>query len=117
MTDEPVTFVVERHHGVERPSIIVGPLPEWLVAKGQNRLVYALRVDKLPQAEQDFWLKKPCTELLDVYHWLRDEGTLPPANLTDPPRQDNGEKGVLRGEASWWRPPPRYWDPAERTEP
>jgi hypothetical protein len=110
MADEPVTFVVERRNGgAESPSIVYGKLPTRLTVKGSQLLVYALRLDKLEPEHRQFWLSKPTEEMLEVYRWLRDEGTLPPANLADPPRKNTRDEGTMRGEASWWKPPPRPW--------
>lgn len=108
MPDEPVTFVVERHHGREKPSVIVGPLPDWLTAKGTDRLVYSLRLDRIENGAA--LAKRPVSHLYALFVQLRKADKLPPPNSADPPRKDVGDKGVLRGKGSWWTPPPRLWD-------
>lgn len=111
MPDEPVTFVVERTAaGGEVACVYYDRRPDPKV------VVYQLRLDRLEPEHRRFWLSKSTREMLEVYHWLRDENTLPPPNSADPPRKDTGDKGVLRGEASWWRPPRRYWDKEESSE-
>jgi hypothetical protein len=109
VSDEPITFVVERRvGGGEVACVYYDRLPERLTRKGQMAVVYQVRLDRLEPEHRRFWLSKSTRELLDVYRWLRDEGTLPPPNLADPPRKDTGEKGTLHGEH--WQPPLRYWD-------
>src|SRR5262245_42636142 len=83
---ESITLVVERHAGREYAMLLRGPLTGRLAEKGA-RPVYMLRIDRLGAPERDFWLSKGCAELLAVWRWLRDEGTLPPPNLADPPRK------------------------------
>ena len=103
---EPVTLVVERRADREYASIVRGPLTGRLAEKGRVRPVYMLRLDRLGETERDFWLSKDCAELLAVYRWLRDEGTLPPPNLADPRQKTEGRKGLLVGPDNWWRPKP-----------
>jgi hypothetical protein len=108
MSDEPVTFVVERNHGREAASILYGPLPERLKAKldgGQTRLVYAWRLDKLPNGEM--LRQMPIADLYEQFTRMRAENKLPPSNLADPPRKtDGGQKGTERGPETWWKPTP-----------
>jgi hypothetical protein len=103
MPDDPITFIVERRHGRESACIIYGSLPEWLTAKGQNRMVYAWRLDKVPDGAA--LAQKPIAELYAQYVTQRDNGRLPPSNLADPPRPKE-EQGSLRGPDTWWRPTP-----------
>lgn len=105
MSDEPITFVVERHHGGESACIIYGPLPSWLTAKGSNRMIYAWRLDRVPEGAA--LAQKPIAELYAQYVVQRDAGRLPPSNLADPPRQAaGGQKGMERGPETWWEPTP-----------
>lgn len=53
--DEPITFVIERHNGQEYPSVVYGKLPGRLREKlhdGNRKLVVAIRLDTMPNAEQ-----------------------------------------------------------------
>jgi hypothetical protein len=70
------------------------------------RPIYTLRIDRLPPDAQEFWMSKSCAELLATYHWLRDEGTLPPSNIADPPKEKRRE-GRLMGD--WWTQPKKPW--------
>jgi hypothetical protein len=104
MPDDPITFVIERRHGRESACIIFGPLPEWLTAKGSGRMVYALRLDKLPNGAA--LAGKSIDYLQARYIALRDAGKLPPSNLADPPRPKEERNEVRRGPTTWWRPTP-----------
>lgn len=114
MSDEPVIFVVERRpggaRGDETPSLFRGPLPEYLTAPskqagGANRLVYAWRLDRLPNGAA--LAQMPLGDLFDQWKRLRAEGKLPPSNMADPPRKvEGGQKGIERGPETWWKPKP-----------
>ena len=105
---EPIYFVIERGVGGEEIACLYY---DRLFGRATKR-VYTLRIDKLPEAEQQFWLSKPLPELLDVYRWLRDEGTLPAPNLADPPKEKPRQG---REVGNWWKPTPlprgRDWTP------
>jgi hypothetical protein len=106
---EAIFFVVERRAGREEPAIYHDRLPERLTRKTKGEvspIVYALRLDKLPDLDLTKWLAVPLKLLYRNYCALRDAGKLPPSNLADPPRE-KGEQGVKRGE--YWTPPKRGW--------
>lgn len=96
---EPIYLVIERTPSGEVACVY----RDRLMAGTQRRAVYTLRIDKLLPDQQQFWLSKGCTELLDVYRWLREEGTLPPQNLADPPREKPRQGREL---GNWWEPTP-----------
>ncbi len=99
---EAIFFVVERRaSGGEEAAIYRDVLPKWL--KGP-KIVYALRLDKLPDGER--WAKLPLAQVYAQYCWLRDHGKLPPANLTPPPRKSDGATRLLGDR---WKPPARAW--------
>jgi hypothetical protein len=104
MPADPITFVIERRHGKESACIIFGPLPDWLTAKGSGRMVYALRLDKLPNGLD--LAKLSIGDLARSYRAMRKAGRLPPSNLADPPRKAEGQQGSLRGPDTWWKPTP-----------
>lgn len=112
---EPVTFVIERRHGgPESGCIIYGPLPKRLT--GAPALVWAIRLDKLPNGEA--MRQMPIAYLVEQYQQQRAAGTLPPSNLIDPPpKTDGGQKGIERGPKTWWKPTPLPrgddWKPAK----
>lgn len=99
---EPIYFVIER--GVSGQEIACLYFDR-LFSRATER-VYTLRIDKLPPEQQQFWLGKSLVELLDVYRWLRDEGTLPPSNLTDPPKEKPRQGREL---GNWWTQPVPPW--------
>lgn len=102
--NEPITFVVEARAGRETPSVVYGLLPTRLTMKGSKLLVYAYRMDKMPNGAEA--AKKPIDELYQNFVVQRKSGTLPQSNLADPPQKsDGGRKGSLRGEENWWKPP------------
>lgn len=110
---EPVIFAVERHAGREIPAVYRGSLPLRLTRKiprlpdgtpaEPGLLVYAVRLDKLPNRRKSATL----AELFAQFLHMRKMGTLPAPNLVDPPMKGEGRKGTLRGEA--WKPPARTW--------
>lgn len=113
---EPIIFVVERGAGgSETPAVYIDRLPVRLTRKitrlpdgtpaEPNPIIYALRLDKLPDAER--WLGLPLDRLYRAYLALRDQGKLPPPNLTDPPRPAASRGNRLLGEQ--WEPPARTW--------
>lgn len=102
---EPVTFVIERRHGREFGSVIYGPLPERLTHKGSTRLVFAWRLDKLPNGEA--LRQMPIADLVEQYERMKAAGKLPASNLADPPKKaEGGQKGMQRGPETWWKPTP-----------
>lgn len=105
---EPIYFVIERGVSGEEIACIYYDR----LFGSATRRVYTLRLDKLPSDQQQFWLSKKHAELLDAYRWLRDEGTLPPPNLADPPREKPRQGREL---GNWWRPKPlprgQDWQP------
>jgi hypothetical protein len=117
MPDDPITFCVERNNGQEAASIIYGPLPERLKAKldgGQTKLIFACRLDKLPNGEM--LRQMPIADLYEQFVRMRAQNKLPPSNLADPPKQAaGGQKGMERGPETWWKPTPlprgRDWTP------
>lgn len=120
---EPVTFVVERHAGRELPCIYVGPLPTRLTRKigrlpdgtpaEPNPVVYALRLDKLSGGAD--LANRAVDELYKLFCHLRERGTLPPPNLTEPTAKSEGRKGAILGEH--WEPPVATWDRAAPGRP
>lgn len=123
--NEPIYFVVERGAGgKEVASIYYDQLMPHLTRKSAKdpkgrqiekpALIYALRLDRLEPSARDFWLSKSSTELLEVYHWLRDEGTLPPSNLAEPPKEKRDER---RAFGEWWTQPEVPWDSKKPYDP
>lgn len=111
---EPVIFAVERHAGGEKSGIYYDTrLPTWLTAKGSDLLVYAVRLDKLPNGAE--LINRSVAELYSLFVHLRKAGKLPPSNLTEPPVKTQGRKGAILGE--WWTPPARTWDASAPAEP
>lgn len=103
---EPVFFVIERGTGGgEFPSIIRDLLPYALTRKGSTSLVYAMRLDKLPDGEQ--LAARPLQALYEMYLRTKAEGTLI-QNLADAPMKAAPSRRALYGE--WWTPPVRTWD-------
>jgi hypothetical protein len=101
---EPMFFVVERCARGEFPAIIRDRLPERLTAKGSTLLVYACRLDKLPDGERLAGLR--LLDLYRLYQRHKAAGTLP-NNLADPPQKvTGGQKGMERGPETWWKPTP-----------
>jgi hypothetical protein len=92
---EPVYFVVEAHHGREYATVHHEHLQ-----LGDRKLVYTLRLDKLPNPER--WTQMPLAELYALYCKLRDAGQLPPPNIADAPKKAEPAKRLL-GE--YWEPP------------
>jgi hypothetical protein len=102
---EPIYLIVEQSpSGREWASIVWGPLTGRLAEKGRPAPLYMLRIDRLDEEAQAFWLSKGTAELVEVWRWLRAEGTLPPPNLADPPRPRAETRREL-GPDSWWFPP------------
>jgi hypothetical protein len=71
-----VYFAVERTPTGEQAALYYDELPsQW---RGQNAtkngLLYALRLDNLPNASA--WLRMPLNELYEVYCRQRDKGSL-----------------------------------------
>jgi len=95
---EPIYLVIER--GADGREIAC--LYYDRIFGRATKRVYTLRIDKLSPDQQQFWLSKPLPELLDVYRWLRDEGTLSPSNLADAPREKPRQGRQL---GNWWTPP------------
>lgn len=114
----PVIFAVERRAGGETASVYFEDrLPERLTRKiprtpdGQlaepGPLVYAVRLDKLPNGSA--FISMPLCCLYSEFCRLRALGKLPPSNLTEPPLKGaEGRKGAILGE--WWEPPARTWE-------
>lgn len=96
---EPVFLVIERNASGGEIACLYR---DRLFAGAKRRAIYTLRIDKLPPGEQEFWLSKGCAELLDVYRWLKGEGTLPPSNLAEPPREKPKQGREL---GNWWTQP------------
>ncbi len=113
MIGPPIHFVIERTAGGEVACIYRDLLPGRLtrkIPKGSVErplMIYHLRLDRLDPQHRDFWLRQSTVELLATYHWLRDEGTLPPPNTADPPREKAQE---VRKFGDWWTPPKKPWD-------
>ena len=99
---ESIYFVIERSASGQEIACLYY---DRMFARASKR-VYTLRIDRLPPDQQQFWLSKPIGELLDVYHWLRDEGTLPPSNLADPPASKPRHGREL---GNWWTQPVPPW--------
>jgi hypothetical protein len=79
---DAVFFVVERHPLGEQAALFYKRLPTRYTGKNAARdgLVYALRLDTLPDAAR--WLGLPISRLHNTYRRLRDSNTLPAGNLT-----------------------------------
>ena len=92
---EPVIFVIERGPGgAEYPAVYRDHLPNWLTDKSSvGLMVYALRLDRLPDAEK--WIAMSLDELATTYCFLRDRGKLPPPNLADPPRKTDPTRALV----------------------
>ena len=95
---EPVFFVVYRRNGTESSCLCHDQLPADFRGKNAqaNGLIYALRLDKLDDAER--WLNMSLSELYQTYCWLRDRGRLPKSNLYEPPKKGDGSRPYLTGE-------------------
>jgi hypothetical protein len=117
-TGEKIFFVIERGAGGKEVAGIYYDLLEPHLTrkvardqKGvpmeQSPIIYILRVDKLDETAQKFWLSKSTKELLETYHWLKNEGTLPSSNLADSPKE-KPPSGRQLGD--WWTQPSVSWD-------
>jgi hypothetical protein len=122
---EPIFLVIEHAvGGGETASIYYDLLEPHLTRKSakdpkgkpieRSPIIYILRIDKLDPEKQKFWLGKSSSELLSVYHWLRDEGTLPPSNLADAPKE-KPPSGRQLGD--WWKQPTVPWDSSAPPNP
>jgi hypothetical protein len=78
---EPVYFVVTRRAGFEEASLCYERLPTLLAGRRakDHGLVYALRLDTLPDPEK--WLAMSLGELWRTYTFLRDRDKLPTSNI------------------------------------
>lgn len=108
---EPIFFVVERRAGGEFPAVIRDQLPERLTRKSEPKLlVYAVRLDKLPDGDR---LAELSTAMLyRFYQRHKAAGTLP-QNLTEPPIK--AARGHILGD--WWTPPAKTWDDTQPPDP
>lgn len=114
MNSEPIYLIVARDHvGRETIAIYRDVLPSSLKRK-PSPIIYALRLDRLTDEHRDFWLSKSTSELMDVYRWLRDEGTLPSTNLTDAAKSTEPRARKL---GDWWTQPKVPWDQSAPPNP
>jgi hypothetical protein len=109
-----VYFVVLRRAGVEASAIYYDNLPAWMTGKraAEGGLVYALRLDTLPDADR--WTTMSRADLERHYRTLKAAGKLPGSNLV-PPRKQAPPR--LRIIGDWWTPPPPTWDPRAPGQP
>jgi len=123
--NEPIYLIVERGAGGNETAVIYYDL---LPARLRRKIpkdprgkptepapiIYALRLDRLDKTHRNFWLEKSTVELYATYCWLRDEGTLPPANLADPPRTTEAR---VRKLGDYWAQPAVPWDSSAPPNP
>lgn len=114
-----VVFVVERTPGGDEmaavyrdhlPTRLTSYKPkEPIIVAGKtlelNPIVYAVRLDKLPNGDE--LAAKPIDDLYRLYCWMRDDGKLPPPNLAEPPKE-KAKQGVEHRDT--FRFMPRPWD-------
>lgn len=104
---EPVYFVVTSRAGLTSAALHHGQLPAWMTGKRakERGLVYALRLDVLPNAAR--WLAMSANDLHRVYLTRKTGSTLPPSNIAPPPAAKVDRKAKV---GDYWKPPPPTWD-------
>lgn len=80
-------FVVERRAGREYGAVYYDQLPGVYSGKRaqENGLVYAMRIDRLPEPERERWRAMSVHEKFDEYQKLAARGALP-QNTVDAPK-------------------------------
>lgn len=85
---EPVTFAVRRANGRDDFAIYYDHFPAELSRKlpadVKPALIYALRLDRLPDGHE--WKHKNLDDLSKLYARDKAAGSLPPSNVADPPK-------------------------------
>lgn len=110
-------FVVERRAGREYPAVYYDQLPGVYSGRRaqENGLVYAMRIDRLPEPERDRWRAMSVHEKFDEYQRLAARGQLP-QNTIDAPKPADLSAAVRVGLISPNAARAAALDPVPRAE-